>query len=106
VIVLIDLVDRDEVVVGDRGRRPRFAAKPLPRHLVVGQLRIDHLDRDVAGQAGIVRVQHHPHSAAADDADDPERAECPEPIGLVGGLEKIEVGAVLGHRFFRGAVEE
>ena len=47
-LVFVDLVDRDEVIVCDRGRGPGLAAEPLARDLVVRQQRVDHLDGDVA----------------------------------------------------------
>ena len=39
--------DSDHVFVGDRGGGPCFAAKTLPRDLVVRQFRIQNFDRDV-----------------------------------------------------------
>jgi len=35
--VFIDLVDGDEVVVGDGGSGTRFAAEPLAGHLIISQ---------------------------------------------------------------------
>jgi len=62
--VLIDLVNGDEVVVGDGGGSAGLAAEALAGHFVVRQLRIEHLDGDIALQARIVALQHDAHAAA------------------------------------------
>lgn len=44
----------------------RFPRKPLAQILAVGQLRREHLDRDVALQAQVGGAVHHAHAAASD----------------------------------------
>jgi hypothetical protein len=106
-LVLVHLVDRNEVVVRDRGGGAGLAAEPLPRDLVVGELRVDHLHGHVAGQARVVGVQHDAHSPAADDPQDAELAELPEPARLVGRLEEFQFHLDAGRGFVPGgAVEE
>ncbi len=87
---LFHLMHRHDVLVRYRRRRAGFAAEPLPGDLVVGQIRVEHLERHVALQPRIERFEHQAHAAAAQDSHHVEMRQPPE-IGAVGGrLQEIE----------------
>ena len=96
-LVLIHLVNGDEVIVGDGGGRAGLAAEPLPRDLVIRQLRVDHLDRHIASEAGIVGVQDDAHPAAADDPYECRtRRACPSRSGSSDGWRKSSLCSSAG----------
>ena len=64
----------------DRGGRLRFARESLPRRSAVAEMRRQHLDRNVAIQRGIERLQHDAHPTPSDHSHDficPQTAEHP-----------------------------
>ena len=63
---LAGLVDRDDVRVVNRGRRPRLADEPLPEPGVLGQRRGEQLQRDPPSQPLVGGPVDHGHPAQAD----------------------------------------
>ena len=65
-----DVVDVEDVGMGERRGRLRLALEPPKALGVLGELRRQHLDRDVAAEAGVARPVHLAHAARADRGDD------------------------------------
>jgi hypothetical protein len=66
------LVNGHDVLMADRRCCACLAAKSLPGHVVLGQVRIKDLKRHVALQAGIERLQHNAHAPLSEHAHDIE----------------------------------
>ena len=86
-VALARVVDRDDVGVVDRGRRPRLAHEAVAEVGVLGQLRRDQLQRDGAVEVELEGPVDDAHAAAAGDRQDPVAGEL---VSLVQG----------GHRAF------
>ena len=69
--VLVDVEDRTDVAVVQRGCRARFGSKPANRLLVLHQIIGEEFERDRAPEAEVVRPIDDAHAAGADLADDP-----------------------------------
>ncbi len=52
--------------MGEIGGGGRFAAEPLDEGLAVGELPVEHLDRDLAAQAAVLSHVDVGHSAAGE----------------------------------------
>src|SRR5439155_1452231 len=63
-VVLAHLVNGDDVVVLERGRRPRLAQEALPRSVADSQPRPDRLEGHQAGELGQARVSRGTPSGA------------------------------------------
>ena len=63
---LAGVVDRDDVRVVDRRGQPRLAQEPLAEAHVLGQLRREDLQRDVAVEREVVGAVDDAHPAAAE----------------------------------------
>src|SRR5581483_3004803 len=61
-LVLLDLVDGDDVIVLDGGRRAGFTHEALAHVVPFHQFGLDHLEGDLALQAGVLRSKHHAHA--------------------------------------------
>ena len=72
---LARVVDRDDVRMLDRGRQPRLAQEALAERHVVGELRGEQLQRDVAVEREVVGAVDDAHAAAADQRLDPIAGE-------------------------------
>lgn len=66
-----DLVDHDDVLVGELGHALRLAEEPLARRLVRVAVGMQDLDGDVTTEDGVAREQDDPHAAGAEPRDDP-----------------------------------
>ena len=102
-IGLVDGVDGDHVVVGQRGHRPRLAQEPLLRLAVPDQVRGQDLDRDLAVEGRVQTLVHHAHAAAADhptDFDTAQSADEPWPVrrrqGRQGRQRRNRAGRLAG----------
>ena len=98
------LMHGDEVVVRHGGGGPRLAAEPLVGHLVVRELRVEHLDRDIPFQVRIVALKHDAHAAATDDALDVEPVEPPDVVRIVTRLKELQVEVGRDDGFIRVGV--
>jgi hypothetical protein len=65
-----DLVDRADVGVVQRRRRPRLLHEPVAGLRVAPDLGRDELDRDGPAERDVARPVDHPHPAAADPVQD------------------------------------
>ena len=65
--VLAGVVDRDDRRVVQRRRGLRLAAEPGLEGRVAGQVRAQHLDRDVPAQPDVAAAVHLGHAAVAED---------------------------------------
>ena len=65
------VVHRDDVRMVERGRGPAIPDESLPERLVLGQRRVQDLQRDLTSQPQMAGEVHHRHRAAADDRLDP-----------------------------------
>nr|BFF21536.1 hypothetical protein GCM10025730_50570 [Promicromonospora thailandica] len=68
------VVHRDDAVVLEPGRRARLALEPLQearRLVALGEVRVHHLEGDLAVQAGVVRTVDRGHPAARHARHDP-----------------------------------
>ena len=70
-----DGVDRDDVRVVQRGRRPRLVVEALQLPRVHRRRERQHLQGHAPAQRHLLRLVHHAHAAAAHLADQPEVAE-------------------------------
>jgi len=68
---LVDAVDLRHVRMIERGQRPRFALETPQAFLVVRELLREHLDRDLAIEARVLRAPHLAHRAGAQRTEDP-----------------------------------
>ena len=94
--VLAHLVDRDDMVVLDRRRRPSLAQEPCPRRLAGRLRRLHHLQRHAPLELRVDGLQHHAHAAAAENPPD---AIGPDPPQLVRLLRRIhELGQLRAQR--------
>ena len=75
VVLGAHVVDGDHVRVVQRGGDPRFLQEPGPEHVVGGQLGRQHLQRDDAAQAEVLRLVDHAHPAAAEHRAHPVARE-------------------------------
>ena len=75
IVVLSDLVDRDDVRMLDLGGQVRLPLKALPKHRIRCQLGHDHLERDDAVGPSLTRPVHEPHAPAPGDGLDPVSGE-------------------------------
>ena len=78
--IFTDLVDGDDMVVIEFGRRSGFAQEALPGVPLFGDLREHDLERDRALELRILRLKDHPHPALAENLED---AISPQPPDLV-----------------------
>jgi len=65
-----DIVNRDDVRVIQRRRRPGFADEPGQAVLIVGECRRQHFQRDPAAETGVLSEIHLAHPAFAEGTDD------------------------------------
>ena len=65
-IVLIDLVDGTNVLVIERGRRPRFHLETLQRLRIPGEIAGQEFQRDAASEFQVLRLVNHAHATTAD----------------------------------------
>ena len=72
-------VDRDDVRLVEPGGDLRLAPEPAAVALVLRPLRVQHLERDLAGVLGVVRAQDAAHAAVAEH---PEHAVRPEVLAV------------------------
>ena len=63
--VIVDVVDRADIRMGQLRRRPRLARKALQRARVLHQVIGNKLERDEPPQAQVLRLIHHSHPPAA-----------------------------------------
>ena len=77
-----------------RGRL-RLALETSQRAAVVHEIGAQHFQRDRAVQALLVRFEHQPHSAAADEAGDPIRPE----LGAISGVRSATQEALCDQLF-------
>ena len=101
-VIFIHLINGDEVIVRDRCGSAGLAAEPLPRHVVIRQLRVEHLHRYVSLQVRIVALQHDAHPTAADDALDVEDAEPADEGRIARGLQEFQIEVAGGNRLGSG----
>lgn len=101
---LIEVVQRDDVGVVDRGRVAGLVDEAFAELAVGGQRLVDDLERDAATQAGVGGAVEDAHAAAADDPVDAEVTETlpgqvlRAPVGHAGTLTPpvIRIGAERG----------
>ena len=74
-VVIADLEHLADKRVIERGCSQRLATKPLACRRVVGQMRRQNLDRDVAPEARVVRTVDLAHPTDPDPGGDLIRAE-------------------------------
>ena len=74
-LLLAELVDGDDVRVGQLARGPRLLEEAPAALLVAAQLLGDDLDRDVAVEDRVVGAEHLPHRSLADLRVDPVLAD-------------------------------
>ena len=86
--VRLDVVNRHDVLVDDRRRRPAFAGESLAGRADVGQVRGEHLDRDRPIQLAVVRLEHDAHAAAPITRSMSYRPSRPSISGWLGGAEQ------------------
>jgi hypothetical protein len=79
--VLAEIVDRDDVRVGQRGDGTRFGFEPSACDRIVRQRVGDDLDRDVALQSRIAGAVHLAHSAGTEQVEDFVRANSTAGLG-------------------------
>ena len=77
VVGLADLVDRADVRVDQRGGGARLYKEALTGTRLVGHVRREELERDVAIEPLVVRTVHGPHAAAPDERQHAVAAERP-----------------------------
>ena len=94
-MLLVDRVDRDDVDVADRRRGAGLAEEPSPRPIAVGQARADELDRDHTVELRVEALEHDPHPAAAEDAEDLVVGNPAQAVGSGRRGEERQVGRVL-----------
>jgi hypothetical protein len=82
-----DGVDRDDVFVVDRGRRPRLARKPLPGAGLRRKLRREHFDGDQTVERRVAGLQHDSHPALPDDRQDFVGSESSQPARSIGCVQ-------------------
>ena len=70
-VLLAPVVDGHDVGVVEGGRGPGLGAEAPEEGLVVGQGRVQHLDRHPAAQADVVGHEHMPGTTAADRGQQP-----------------------------------
>jgi hypothetical protein len=95
VAVLAYLVDCDDVVALERGAGAGLAQEALAGGGVGGVLRQDHLERHLAPQVGVLRLEDHPHATAAQEF---QHAVVGEPAQLARGQRLGEEAGVLRGR--------
>ena len=71
VLLLAPVVDGHDVGVVEGGRGPGLGPEPAQEGVVVGQGRVQHLDRHPAAQAHVVGDEHVPGTTAADRRQQP-----------------------------------
>jgi hypothetical protein len=69
-LVLTAVEDAHHVRMVQAGGRLGLAAEALDEFLVLGEAAMEHLDRDLAAQVGVLRAIHVGHPAGADPAQD------------------------------------
>ena len=69
-LVVPEVVDGDDVRVGERRQRACLALEAGEGALVLGQARRQHLDRDLAMEARVAGAVHLAHAARAQRSDD------------------------------------
>ena len=74
-VTLTRLVDRDHVRMVQRSGEPRLLQEPVPKTLILGELRSDHLQRHRAPQRQVRRPIHDAHATAADQRLHPVAGE-------------------------------
>jgi hypothetical protein len=79
--VLAEIVDRDDVRVGQRGDGTRFGFEPSACDRIVRQRVGDDLDRDVALQPRIAGAIHLAHPAGTEQVEDLVRANSTAGLG-------------------------
>ncbi len=84
---LVNAVDGDDVLVADGGGGASLARKPPSRRDAMSHVRRQHLDRHVAMQRRVERLEHHAHAAPANDPLYFVRAE-PSLIGRFRGRRR------------------
>src|SRR5690606_853341 len=57
-----EVEDLEDVLVAQLGDRLRLALEPLARFLVIGQVAVQHLDRDLAAKRGVEPAVHDGHA--------------------------------------------
>ena len=65
VVVLADVMNGDDIGMGEIGGRMRFSLEPAEKALVVRQVLMEHLHCDVASQRQVLRPIDNGHTAAA-----------------------------------------
>ncbi len=86
----LDLMDRDDMLMSDRGGGASLATEPLPGDFVPRQIGRQDFDGDGPMEMRIVGFEDNPHPPMADHAGDLEMAEPTEVSGVGRGGEKIE----------------
>ena len=94
-VLLVDRVNRDDIDVADRRSRAGLAQEPSPRPIAVGLKRTDQLDRDDAIELRVEALEHDPHPAAAEDAEDLVMGNPAQAVGAGRRGEERQVGGVL-----------
>ena len=94
-MLLVDCVDCDDVLVADRGGGAGLAEEPAPRAIVVGQVGADEFDRYHPVELRVKALEHDPHPAAAQDAEDLVMCDPAEAVRPRGRGEEREVRRVL-----------
>lgn len=107
-VVDADVVDLDDVRVGEASQRLRLAERPLARFVgAVGQRPAYHLDGDVAVELRIAGAKDLAHAACAEPGDDPvaphrlgRRVRCPRQATGVRRVrdDRLRLLAVVIHR--------
>ena len=75
-VLLPGLVERDDVRVIEGGHRPRLAAQPLTDDGVLGDIRLNELERDRPVEPELTGAVEDPETTGADDALDLVAGEC------------------------------
>jgi hypothetical protein len=65
-VVLVDLVNRADIRMVERGGGARFALKPLQCLGITGQFWGQEFQRDAASQLAVFSPEDHPHAATAE----------------------------------------
>ena len=73
----VDVEDRADVGMVERGREPRFALEPPDRIHILQETGRQELDRDSPGETRVLRFVDHAHAAASKRADDVEVRDLP-----------------------------
>ena len=96
--LLVDCLDRNDVLMHDRGSRLRLTREAVAGRGVGGKFGRQDLDRRMPIQRRVVAAHDHPHSAAAENLRDFVAAKTPQRFGIVAGCQELNRAFVRARR--------